>query len=117
MSNKPNLPCLLRKTIGCLIEEGDENNWKTHNLSHFGAQGPPTKSMCIFCDASFQDEVPLQGFTRRMTHIADHFAAGCILDNSRPDFFVIQHLWKKGCINEADYNNALLETERPPCDG
>jgi hypothetical protein len=113
------LPCLLQYIIGCPVSfrESERESWYSHNLSHYGDASPPTHAMCIFCHAVFDSGDPSKCWSNRMNHIADHFEMNKTIENSRPDFSVIEDMWKKGCISEEDYKHCFAYTERPPCDG
>jgi hypothetical protein len=52
-----------------------------------------------------------------MNHIADHFVNGWSLDNSRPDFRVLEDMRNKGCLSDHDFKQMTRYTERPPVDG
>jgi hypothetical protein len=52
-----------------------------------------------------------------MEHIADHFASGRTLENSRPDFRVLEDMRNKGCISDEDFKHCFRYTERPYVDG
>jgi hypothetical protein len=60
-------------------------DWCSHIVSHFGAAGPPSQALCIFCDSKFD-------WDQCMTHIADHFRLGWTIDTSRPTFAVFRHM-------------------------
>jgi hypothetical protein len=52
-----------------------------------------------------------------MSHIADHFETGEPIENSRPDFYVINDMWKKGFMSEDDHDKCMRGSERPRVDG
>jgi hypothetical protein len=52
-----------------------------------------------------------------MCHIAGHFRNLDRQDDMRPDFFVIEYMWKKRILSVEDYQWAIRHTERPECDG
>ncbi|KAF8858791.1 hypothetical protein BDZ45DRAFT_590678, partial [Acephala macrosclerotiorum] len=116
------LPCEFAFT-GCDITFTPANyaHWFEHELSHF--QGTfPSKAICPFCDE--EDAIFLQAienphahWANRMHHISEHFANGDKFEHHRPDFWVIEHIWKTGLLNDEDYRNAMSFTERPECDG
>jgi hypothetical protein len=112
------LPCLLRYITGCpvIFEEDEREEWYSHSLSHYGDAGPPTQAICIFCHTTFGSKDPSKCWSNRMHHIADHLKYNWTIESSRPDFRVIEDLWRKGCISEEDYKHCFDYTERPPYD-
>jgi len=103
------LPCLFSLITGCTAEFhlDDVDNWRRHDLSHFGETGPPKEAMCIFCDDRvFQHADPHQRWRERMEHIAEHFEGGRSIEDSRPDFGLIRHLRKNKLITEGVYNDS-----------
>lgn len=52
-----------------------------------------------------------------MNHVADHFVNGSILENSRPDFRVLEDMRNKSLLSEEDFIHCFRYTERPPVDG
>jgi len=97
--------------------------WVAHSVFHFASSHsqtslPPPKSVCIFCDELFespsqsQDDI-LKTWGLRMEHILTHYKSLEPLENSRPDFHVIDHLWSIGNISRHDYEEAISYSERP----
>lgn len=113
------LPCLLREITRCPVtfRLSEREYWYSHSLSHYGDAGPPSHALCIFCHNVFDSSSPAICWSKRMNHIADHFENNWTIERSRPDFRVIEDMWKKGCISEEDYKYCFQYTERPPCDG
>jgi hypothetical protein len=112
------LPCLLREIIRCPVtfRLSEREHWYSHSLSHYGDADPPRHALCIFCHTVFDSSSPAICWSKRMNHIADHFENNRTIERSRPDFRVIEDMWKKGCISEEDYKHCFQYTERPPCD-
>jgi hypothetical protein len=52
-----------------------------------------------------------------MAHIANHFQNGAGQQDMRPDFYLLEYMWKKDILSTEDYTWAIGYTERPPCDG
>lgn len=52
-----------------------------------------------------------------MGHIAIHFQNRARREDMRPDFFLIEHMRKKGLLSAEDYKWAIRHTESPACDG
>jgi hypothetical protein len=89
-----------------------------HSVSHFLRYGPPPRATCIFCDRIFENHNdPLASWRRRMLHIVEHYRCGARAENMRPDFFIIEYLWKKRILSSEDYKWAIRHTERRDIDG
>lgn len=115
------LPCTFSDAVGCGVVYGsnDKEVWIRHNTSHFFKVGPPAKCVCIFCDDFESAEVDdrHQNWRNRMLHIAAHYAEGISFDQTRPDYFVLEHLEKYGAMTQDDYQEAIRYSERPFVDG
>ena len=101
-TNPPHFPCTF-SFLKCAAEFADEEQWRTHCLSHFHLNPPPKSVLCPFChnfDQTFND--PYAAWEARMHHIASHYRAGCALPRSRPDFDLFRYLWQKDIISHAD---------------
>lgn len=112
------LPCDF-EFIDCFVRfHGlDFKLWLEHSYSHFGSYPPPSKSVCIFCDASFkcpsQSEEALRAtWMARMIHISAHYQKREPLE-LRPDFHVIDHLRKIKKLSKEAYDHANRHSERP----
>ncbi|ESZ96888.1 hypothetical protein SBOR_2753 [Sclerotinia borealis F-4128] len=107
------LPCEFI-SINCEVTFHPDHfeEWLEHTLSHFSDLPPPSKCVCLFCDEEFENNYdPKSNWRERMVHSREH-----LLDqetNIRPDFFVIDYMWKNGLMSEADYIVAGQYTERP----
>lgn len=102
--------------IGCNVHfhPEDVEAWISHSASHFGPAGPPSKSVCTFCDAPyavFEADDRDKCWRNRMLHINDHFANNETI--LRPDFWVLEHMKRNGLISPEDYHMAMGYTERP----
>ncbi|KAI9644192.1 hypothetical protein NHQ30_007546 [Ciborinia camelliae] len=99
----------------CHVEFHPDNfeNWLAHTLTHFANLPPPSKCVCLFCDDEvFEDnDDPRNNWRQRMIHNREHFIDG--ETNIRPDFLVIDYMWKNGLITDKDYRSAEQYTERP----
>jgi hypothetical protein len=52
-----------------------------------------------------------------MNHIADHFEMNRTIEQSRPDFRVLEEdMWNEGWDSENDCRHGFRYHERPPCD-
>lgn len=94
-------------------------SWMAHTLSHFQRNPPPPKTICIFCDTTFDCEKRrldvAENWQQRMEHIHDHFRNGVLAEVARPDYFVINHMYNKGLMSDKDYTHLTKYTERPYC--
>lgn len=81
-------------------------HWIEHSISN-----------CPFCDdAVFNDEFDLESNWRnRMYHIFDHLQYFVAPENQRPDYFLLDHMWQKGLLNNESYRYLTRFTERPYC--
>lgn len=52
-----------------------------------------------------------------MIHVAAHLFEGSSYSQSRPDFWVVEYLFKNNLMSVEDYRAAIEYTERPHCDG
>lgn len=79
--------------------------WKTHCLSHFHRNAPPTSAMCPLCAATFSGR---DAWDQRMNHVYEiHHSHGYGLEGSRPDFALVTWLWKKRVIDDATHKDLL----------
>ena len=116
------LPCEFA-IIGCGLRFRLEQfeNWISHTASHFVGFSPPPKAICTFCDdhdgifENYSD--PLANWRQRMFHIGAHYAGGMQYENLRPDYFVIDYMWRNHLLSPEDYDWAIKHTERKHCDG
>ena len=83
------LPCPFIE-IGCFVrfQGKDIRLWIAHSLSHFIHHLLPIKSVCVFCDLSFESSSPdsndlLAAWNKRMLHIAQHFMNPALTNTRR----------------------------------
>jgi hypothetical protein len=112
------LPCTLR-ILDCGASFGIESfdDWYAHSLDHFGSHRPPSNTICIFCDTTFQNDDSWRSWRELMYHIAEHFNNGSRIELARPDFALLHHLQANNLINEKQYDNAIQAQERLPVEG
>jgi hypothetical protein len=106
--------------VGCQLSfhPTQIDSYISHTTSHFVDHRPPPRTCCIFCDRRFENSHdPVASWRKRILHIADHQRHLARPEDMRPDFFVIEHMRKKGIITVEDYKWATRHTERPLCDG
>ncbi|CAI6339624.1 unnamed protein product [Periconia digitata] len=108
LEHRPNLPrhpiyeCAFW-FLSCSYISQNEDEWKTHCLSHFRGEDPPRSIQCPLCDFHGTWDDGETAWAIRMDHIARmHTSFGETLRTSRPDFHLFQHLWRKRLIDEQD---------------
>lgn len=111
------LPCeFVSIDCGVTFHPDDSENWIAHTLSHFNNLLPPSKCLCLFCDEEFEDNYDsYSNWRNRMIHSREHILDG--ETNIRPDFSVLNYMWKNGLMSDADYALAEQYTERPTVPG
>ena len=89
--------------LSCTYMSDDEEEWKTHCLSHFRGEEPPRSVQCPLCDFHGTWDDGWDAWDARMEHIACcHALLGETLKRSRPDFHLFTHLWQKRIIDDQD---------------
>ncbi|QSZ32863.1 hypothetical protein DSL72_002443 [Monilinia vaccinii-corymbosi] len=111
------LPCeFVSINCGVAYHPDDFEDWFEHTLSHFSNLPPPSKCLCLFCDEEFEDTYdPRNSWRQRMIHGREHLLDG--ETNIRPDFRVLEYMWKNGLMSNEDYALAEQYTERPAVPG
>jgi hypothetical protein len=101
--------------LSCTCVFYDELEWREHCLAHFRLMEPPRSVQCPLCDrfrGVFKDGVT--AWYARQTHMAnEHHRKGDTLANARPDFKLMEHLWRKRLISDSQYQalrSTALET-------
>ncbi len=77
--------------------------WFLHSLTHFRDQNPPTNTKCCFCEETFENLDGRVCWEQRMAHIVLHHRQGHNLAHARPNFQLINHLFSKKLISNAEY--------------
>jgi hypothetical protein len=96
--------------LNCSYASADEEEWKTHCLSHFRGEEPPRSVTCPLCDdfsfscGDSKGETGWYAWEMRMQHVAlHHHSRGVgVRRTSRPEFKLYQHLWMKRLIDDQD---------------
>ncbi|KAF2800695.1 hypothetical protein K505DRAFT_344967 [Melanomma pulvis-pyrius CBS 109.77] len=89
--------------LSCSYISYDEDEWRTHCLSHFRGEEPPKSVQCPLCDQfQYTCDNGWTSWTYRMEHVSYHHNIGETLRTSRPDFHLFQHLWQKRLIDDQD---------------
>ncbi|KAL2071404.1 hypothetical protein VTL71DRAFT_12639 [Oculimacula yallundae] len=111
------LPCEFHM-LGCYIKfhPEDYRHWIAHSLSHFIDHGPPSKTVCTFCDdpnGYIQDPFdPKESWKARMLHIGAHHRDHRGALGNRPDYRLLKHLRRCNLINEGQFESLMTFTER-----
>ncbi len=110
-SHSYDLPCEF-EFLGCnqRFDPFYYESWISHTASHFTHSDPPPYAVCTFCDeegSRFQDYFdPISNWRKRMIHIGGHLARGSCSD-FRPDYWVIDWMWKLELLKKDDYAWAM----------
>jgi hypothetical protein len=89
--------------LSCPYISYDQDEWRTHCLSHFRAEEPPKSVQCPLCNEfQYTSDNGWTSWNVRMDHVACHHLLGTTLRASRPDFHLFQHLWQKRLIDDHD---------------
>lgn len=119
---------------GATFRADDEAGWIAHHAAHLGGTFP-RKLMCWFCDddhhapfvvvkdrdcsttaAEAEAEARYANFELRMRHVREHILGDGrrrTPDDVRPDFFVVEHLGRRGLLDEDTYRHAMAFSEMP----
>jgi hypothetical protein len=89
--------------LSCSYISYDQEEWKTHCLSHFRGEEPPRSVQCPLCDQfTYAGDNGWVSWNHRMEHVAQHHDSGETLRTSRPEFQLFDHLWQKRLIDDED---------------
>jgi hypothetical protein len=89
--------------LSCTYISYNEEEWRTHCLSHFRGEEPPKSVQCPLCDFRETWDDGWTAWNARMEHIVQYHAmVGETLKTSRPDFHLFSHLWQKRLIDDQD---------------
>lgn len=86
--------------------------WKTHVLSHFRTHPPPTSARCPMCQERFFDDRQGQAWDDMLEHVAQHYQRGHTLALSRPDFELMQYLYRWKIISDEQFK--AIQLPPPP---
>ena len=112
------------KFLRCNLEFAIDNvqEWYEHSLTHFTVgeerprtARPPSPTQCCFCDKTFEDPDGMTCWRERMHHVAWHHHAGCSLAHARHDFALVEHFWREGILDKADYRELKTLPRERPC--
>ncbi|KAF4451354.1 hypothetical protein F53441_5620 [Fusarium austroafricanum] len=94
----------------------DEARWITHIAKDHLHYRFPSVCICWFCDRKFKASSQADTeacYRKRMCHIAKHFRNGLSGMQMRPDFFLLDHLYKYGLVDGDMYHKAQAYHEAP----
>ncbi|KAI1127226.1 hypothetical protein F5Y10DRAFT_266299 [Nemania abortiva] len=114
------LPCEFAAFHGCDQSFGlyAVDNWIEHIISHHLEGYLPAECVCWFCDEfvfrSRNDSDRWMNFERRMRHISNHITEdGYTVHDIRPDFYMLDHIYKHNLIDTTVYTASRRYTEVP----
>jgi hypothetical protein len=104
--------CLFH-TLKCEERFDAVDPWRTHVLSHFRSKPSPLDARCPFCQHRFSDARQGKAWNDLLNHVAQkHFERGATISNSRPDFELMEHLFKLKIITAGQFKNVQLLPSR-----
>ena len=114
------LPCEFRDIMGCkqTFSFGNIDGWYEHIGRHLRNKFP-AYSLCWFCDDVKFDSSVYDGdagytFFLRLQHIRDeHIAWNMTVQQKRPDFFLVDHLYQNGLIDDRTLAKMKKKNELP----
>lgn len=111
------LPCEFM-ALGCRVTYVPTRleDWIAHSESHFRPGPLPRRSMCTYCDqptAIFEARSDrTKAWRSRMLHIAADLRRGYPVDHTKPDLYVLEHLYKHKIISKEDLARMTKYSER-----
>ncbi|KAI8623952.1 hypothetical protein F5Y19DRAFT_491731 [Xylariaceae sp. FL1651] len=112
------LPCEFVGLHDCDLVFGfdDTQRWIDHIITHHLDNRLPSRALCWFCDKKKFDATKtsdrLKSFVERMKHIRGHIKhEGKTLEQIRPDFYMLEHLYGSKLISDQMYHRAKRYTE------
>lgn len=100
--------------LDCHSTFDDVEQWKTHILSHFRTHEPPRTARCPLCPGErFSDTPEQKGWDRMLDHVdVAHYQQGQTLAGSRPDFELMQYLYRLRIISVDQFK--VMQLPPPP---
>ncbi|KAK8044204.1 hypothetical protein PG993_004228 [Apiospora rasikravindrae] len=120
------LPCEYARLGLCNETFGpDETDfWQWHILTLHLQDNPPPHCICWFCDREFSSSKDHDGnveenFRLRLEHIRDHIVhqERFQAEHMRPDYFLLEHMYRNGLLERVPYQLECNYTERPATSG
>ncbi|KAE8144880.1 hypothetical protein BDV25DRAFT_165872 [Aspergillus avenaceus] len=100
--------------LDCHDTFSDVEQWKIHVLSHFRTHSPPRTARCPLCPRErFHDTSDQKGWDRMLEHVdVAHYQQGQTLAGSRPDFELMQYLYRLRIISVEQFK--VMQLPPPP---
>lgn len=107
------LPCefITLETCEVIFELDRTDAWIDHIITRHLRNRLPARAICWFCDTWTYDDTGINfhnnrrlAFKYRMEHIRSHINAGKTVNDIRPDFHMLDHLYNHKLISEVDFN-------------
>ncbi|BDD59263.1 hypothetical protein MAP00_004484 [Monascus purpureus] len=112
-AHHPGYMCLFH-ILNCYETFDNAEQWKTHILSHFRTHPPPKSARCPLCpDKKFttnsSSTLHSSAWDLMLDHIITvHYHRGQTLAGSRPDFELMQYLYRLRIISDAQFKTIQL---------
>ncbi|GFF26529.1 conserved hypothetical protein [Aspergillus udagawae] len=105
--------CLFH-VLDCRETFDDADLWRTHVLSHFRTHEPPTTARCPLCPGErFNDAPDRRAWDLMLDHVdVAHYQQGQTLAGSRPDFELMQYLYRLRIISVDQFK--VMQLPPPP---
>lgn len=100
--------------LDCHHTFDDPDQWRTHVHSHFRTHEPPRTARCPLCPTErFSDTPTARGWDLMLDHVvAAHYQQGQTLAGSRPDFELMQYLYRLRIISVDQFK--VMQLPPPP---
>jgi hypothetical protein len=96
--------------LACDFSSRDLEQWDTHCKSHFRGHLPRTVQCPFHCDWTREATTGEQAWQQRVIHVwSAHGQQGLVDTSRRPDSSLIQHLWRKGIIDNAQQKELRMK--------
>ncbi|KAK6845093.1 hypothetical protein PG995_015203 [Apiospora arundinis] len=117
------LPCEYAPLGLCneTFQPGEFEVWEDHIVSQHLRYQIPDRCICWFCDQEFSSEEnnadARYNFSLRLEHIREHIYDGRSVRHMRPDYFLLEHMYRNSQIREAHYQRECERSEGPSTAG
>ena len=103
------LPCCF-SFLACDFSSSNLEQWDTHCKSHFRGHLPRTVECPFHCNWTREAATGEQAWQQRVIHIwSAHGQQGLVDIIRKPDTSLIQHLWRKGVIDNAQQKELRMK--------
>ncbi|KKK14672.1 hypothetical protein P175DRAFT_0502977 [Aspergillus ochraceoroseus IBT 24754] len=112
--NQPHRYICLFHILDCQDTFDDAEEWKTHVLSHFRTHEPPDTARCPLCPGERFTSTPHhRAWDLLLEHVdVAHYQQGETLAGSRPDFELMQYLYRLRVISVDQFK--VMQLAPPP---